>query len=160
MRQAVLLRDVESADVAVFFEHQSDPRAHRMAAFAADDPSDRDAHATHWALIRAHREIVAKTVVVGGEVAGHVLHFEQYGYPSVAYWIGRRFWGKGIATRALHALLREIRQRPLYARAAKDNRASVRVLEKCGFRIIGSERAYANARGAEIDEVLLRLDEA
>lgn len=47
--------------------------------------------------------------------------------------------------------------RPLHARAAADNAGSVRVLEKCGFTVTGTDRGYANARGAEIDEVLLTL---
>jgi RimJ/RimL family protein N-acetyltransferase len=47
--------------------------------------------------------------------------------------------------------------RPLHARAAADNIASVRVLEKCGFVVTGHDRGFANARGTEIDEVLLTL---
>jgi RimJ/RimL family protein N-acetyltransferase len=76
----------------------------------------------------------------------------------VTYWLGREHWGKGIATRALREFLTIERTRPLFGSAAKDNAASVRVLEKCGFRLAGESRGYANARCAEIDEVLLRLD--
>ena len=47
--------------------------------------------------------------------------------------------------------------RPLYARAAKDNVASLRVLAKCGFMVSGYDRGFANARGQEIDEVVLKL---
>src|SRR4029453_19193159 len=73
------------------------------------------------------------------------------------YWIGREFWGRGIATQALAVLLSAVKTRPLYARAAKDNIASLRVLEKCGFTITGYERGFANARGEEIEEVVLEL---
>ena len=38
-----------------------------------------------------------------------------------------------------------------------DNVASIRVLEKCGFVRIGTDRGYANARRAEIDEVVMEL---
>ena len=48
--------------------------------------------------------------------------------------------------------------RPLYARAAKDNIGSRRVLEKCGFVICGEDKGFAHARGAEIEEYVLRLD--
>lgn len=41
----------------------------------------------------------------------------------------------GVATRALLAFLGEIRDRPLYAGVAEHNHASIRVLEKCGFRV-------------------------
>ena len=65
---------------------------------------------------------------------------------------------KILATAALAALLREVSIRPLHGRAASDNLASIRVLEKCGFVIVGTDRGFANARGAEIDEVILRLE--
>src|SRR5215208_6480328 len=51
------------------------------------------------------------------------------------------------------------RSRPLHARVASDNVASRRVLEKCGFRIVATERNVAEARSAEIEELVLRLDE-
>mgnify|MGYP001386899465 CR=1 FL=1 len=155
---AVTLREVAPGDIPIFFEHQSDPEANWTAAFAAEQPYDRGAHEAHWTMIRAYPAALAKTVLVDGAVVGHVLHFEQMGLPSVAYWIGREHWGKGIATGALRALLSEVKTRPLYARAAADNTRSLRVLEKCGFKAIARDRSYANARKTEVDEVVLRLD--
>jgi RimJ/RimL family protein N-acetyltransferase len=76
----------------------------------------------------------------------------------VGYWLGKPFWGQGIATAALRALLLEVRNRPLYARVAKDNLASLAVLTKGGFTVIGEDIGFANARGQEIEEWLLRLD--
>src|SRR5215218_9325330 len=52
------------------------------------------------------------------------------GEREVTYWIGRSYWGKGIATDALTAFLAVERSRPLHARVASDNVASRRVLEK------------------------------
>jgi RimJ/RimL family protein N-acetyltransferase len=49
--------------------------------------------------------------------------------------------------------------RPLHARVAYDNVASHRVLEKCGFRVVATERSFAQARTAEIEEFVLRLEE-
>ena len=43
------------------------------------------------------------------------------------------------------------------ARAAADNAASLRVLAKCGFEVVGEDRGFANARGEEIDEYVLEL---
>jgi RimJ/RimL family protein N-acetyltransferase len=76
----------------------------------------------------------------------------------VGYWIGQDFWGRGIATRALRLFLEEVTIRPLYGRAAKDNRASIRVLEKCGFRLCGEDKGFSFARGQDVAEVILRLD--
>jgi RimJ/RimL family protein N-acetyltransferase len=53
--------------------------------------------------------------------------------------------------------LEVVRVRPIYARAASDNAGSLRVLEKTGFPIIGTEVSFAPARGAEIEETILQL---
>jgi RimJ/RimL family protein N-acetyltransferase len=50
--------------------------------------------------------------------------------------------------------------RPLHARVASDNVASRRVLEKCGFRLIATERGFAEARSGEIEEFVMRLEES
>jgi RimJ/RimL family protein N-acetyltransferase len=86
-----------------------------------------------------------------------LLRRERGGGLSLESAIGKPYWGKGIATCALSAFLEHNKGRPLYARAAADNAASLRVLEKCGFVRIGTNRDFANARGQEIEEVLLKL---
>jgi RimJ/RimL family protein N-acetyltransferase len=91
-------------------------------------------------------------------VAGHIAHFEQFGEPEVGYWIGKEYWGKGIATQALSEFLKVIKTRPLYARAVKDNMASIRVLEKCGFKIFSEDNGFANARGEVVEEYILKLE--
>lgn len=53
--------------------------------------------------------------------------------------------------------LARIQERPVYARVEASNTASLRVLEKCGFIRIGTNRDFATARGKEIEEVLLKL---
>jgi RimJ/RimL family protein N-acetyltransferase len=90
-------------------------------------------------------------------VAGYVASFQRLGIPEVCYWIGREYWGKGLATRALAELLGQVTVRPLYARVARDNLASIRVLEKCGFTISGEDRGFSNSRGVEVEEFILSL---
>jgi RimJ/RimL family protein N-acetyltransferase len=157
MTSDLLLRDVTEEDLPILFEQQLDPAANYMAAFTAKDPTDRDAFAAHWARILDDEGITKKTILFEGRVAGHVLSFEQFGKPAVAYWLGREYWGQGVATQALSMLLNLVTVRPLYARAAQDNVASIRVLEKCGFTISDEDKGYANARGAEIGEFILVL---
>ncbi len=101
--------------------------------------------------------ITKKTILFDGHVAGNIVSFEQAGEPLVGYWIGKEYWGKGVATKALSQLLGHVKARPLYARAAKHNISSIRVLEKCGFTISGNDKAIANAQGDEIEEVILKL---
>lgn len=157
MTSEILLRDVIESDLPIFFIQQLDAEANRMAAFTAKDPSDRQAFDTHWAKIRADPNIQIKTILYQGQVAGSVLIHSWFGEPEVSYWIGREFWGKGIATAALKEFLGLVTTRPLYARAVKDNIASLRVLEKCGFTITGEGKGFANARGMEVEEFILIL---
>lgn len=152
-----LLRDVRDGDLNVFFEHWTDPEANRMAAFTSEDPNDREVFDARWARLRANEEITTRTIELDGEVVGTVTSWSQDGNREVTYWLGREHWGKGIATRALTEFLELETARPLHAAAAADNAGSIRVLEKCGFVRAGEERGFANARGEEIDELILVL---
>ena len=154
----VLLRGVAEDDLPVFFEHQLDADANRMAAFTAEDPSDRAAFAAHWNKILSDETIIKMTVLLDGRVAGHVSSFEQSGEREITYWLGKKYWGKGVATEALSRFLGLMRERPLSARVAKDNLASLRVLRKCGFEVSGEDKGFANARGEEIEEFVLTLE--
>ncbi|MFI1208348.1 GNAT family N-acetyltransferase [Streptomyces sp. NPDC020802] len=152
----IALRAVHNSDLPVFFRQTNDPESLSMAAFTAKEPTDRDAFDAHWKRNRASSAVI-RTVLVDGDVVGSA---SVYGPPDereVTYWIDRAYWGRGIATAALRALLAAVPERPLYARAAADNAGSVRVLEKCGFVVTGRDRGFANARGEEIDEVVLTL---
>jgi len=133
----VLLRDVTEGDLPVFFEHQRDPAANCMADFP---PRNWDAFVAHWTRILADDNVTKKTILFDGRVAGNVVSFENSGEREVGYWIGREYWGKGVATKALAQFLSQVEvRRPLYAGVAKHNLGSIRVLEKCGFTIVGEE---------------------
>src|SRR5438445_677873 len=97
-------------------------------------------------------------VRVDREVAGNVLSWEQEGEREVGYWIDREHWGRGVATRALTVFLGQVPVRPLHAHVAKHNVGSIRVLQKCGFAIVGEARVPFGAPGEEVEEFLLRLD--
>lgn len=154
----IALRDVIAADLPIFFEHQSDPESVQMAAFTARDPADRAAFLSHWQRIFANSAVRVKTIVFNQQAVGHVLAYSDEGGREISYWIGKDHWGKGIAPRALALFLAECELgRPIYARAAKDNTRSLRVLQKCGFEILSESRGFANARGCEIDELLFVL---
>ena len=153
----LLLRDVMEDDLPIFFEQQLDPDANYMAAFTARNPADRDAFTSHWNTILGDDTTTNKTILFAGQVVGHIASFKRLGKPEVSYWIGKEYWGKGLATRALSEFLSRVKERPVYARAAKDNTASIRVLEKCGFRISGEDKGFSRARGKEVEEVILEL---
>jgi RimJ/RimL family protein N-acetyltransferase len=154
----VELRAVHDSDLPVFFRQMNDPESLTMAAFTPEDPADRAAFDTRWSRQRSSPDVVARTVLADGDVVGSAAVYGVPGEREVTYWIDRAYWGKGIATQALRALLAEVPERPLYARAASDNAGSLRVLEKCGFRVVAAAQGYAPARGAEIDETVLVLE--
>jgi RimJ/RimL family protein N-acetyltransferase len=125
-----VLRDVVESDLPVFFEHQQDPEATAMADFPA---RDREAFDAHWERLLADPSLYKKTILFEGQVAGNIGSWAQDGRQLVGYWIGKEFWGKGLATQALAELIDDLGARPLYAYVAKTNIGSIRVLEKCGF---------------------------
>ena len=155
MLNNIQLRDTFESDLLIFYEQQLDPEATQMAAFPA---RTREAFMKHWTKIMADSSIQIKTILFNGEVAGNIVCFEQLGEREVGYWLGKDFWGKGIATRALEEFLKTIETRPLYAHVAKHNIGSRRVLEKCGFMIAAEDRFFSEIFGKDIDEYVLALD--
>lgn len=151
----VSLRDVAESDIRIFFDQQADPVANAMAAFPA---RDRDAFFTHWTRIGLDPSNILRTIVVNGEVAGNIVSFEQGGQRQVGYWLGRAYWGQGVATHALAQFLTQLRARPLYAHVAAHNRASLRVLEKCGFTLCGEEDDDPDEHGVAVHALILVLD--
>jgi RimJ/RimL family protein N-acetyltransferase len=153
----VRLRDVTEDDLPTLFDHQRDPVANRMAAFPA---RDRVAFMEHWTTnVLGDDSVRKQTILLDEQVVGNILSFEMTGETLVGYWIGRDHWGKGIASRALTLFLDDVDTRtPLHAHVAKHNVASIRVLEKCGFEIVGEETITVS--NDEIADVILRLDRA
>lgn len=151
----VHLRAVEDQDLEVFFEHQADPVAVEMAAFPA---RDRERFMAHWAKVRADDTLVQRTIVADGEVAGNIGSWPDDGQQLLGYWIGREWWGRGVATQALALLLGEVALRPLHAHVVAHNVGSIRVLEKCGFRRDRAEEARAAAPEDGIEELVFVLD--
>jgi RimJ/RimL family protein N-acetyltransferase len=154
----VALRPVHDSDLPVFYRQLNDPESLRMAAFTPEDPADRQAFEAHWRRLRSAADVHARTVLLDGDVVGSAAVYGVPGEREVTYWVDRAYWGRGVATAALHSLLAEVPERPLYARAAADNTGSLRVLAHCGFQETARARGYAPARGEEIDEVVLRLE--
>src|SRR6266542_4254000 len=141
MENNVQLRHVIETDLPIFFEQQLDPEATQMASFPA---RREDVFMAHWKnKVMADDSVQVKTILFRGEVAGNIVCFEQLGEREVGYWLGKEYWGRGIATRALEQFLKQIETRPLYAHVAKHNIGSRRVLEKCGFTVSGEERFFS-----------------
>ena len=107
----------------------------------ADFPArEREAFFAHWRnKVLSNPNGIARTILCDGVVAGNIVSWIHSGQREVGYWLGREFWGKGIATRALEVFLSIDSTRPLHAFVVHPNLGSIRVLQKCGFTIIGTD---------------------
>jgi RimJ/RimL family protein N-acetyltransferase len=155
--RTIALRAVQNSDLDALFDQMRDPASVTMAAFTPDNPDDRKRFDAHMLRLMDSPEITLRVVTWRGELVGSIASFVVDERTEVTYWIDRAVWGRGIASRALTLFLDLVRIRPLYARAASDNVASLRVLEKAGFRFVDTEVSFAPARGAQIEETILRL---
>jgi RimJ/RimL family protein N-acetyltransferase len=154
----VALRPIEDTDLDALFEQSRDPEAVRMAAFTVEDPDDRATFDARMHQARTNPDGTIRAVVCDGRLVGSIASFVLEGETEITYWIDRSAWGRGIARRALALFLETVTHRPIRARAASDNVGSLRVLRAAGFEVVGTEISYANARGGEIEETILRLD--
>lgn len=154
MTELITLREVDTLDLPIFFTHQQDPEATRMAAFP---PRDHEAFMTHWARILGDPAVLARTILVDGRIAGNLGSWTQTGERMLGYWLGREYWGRGIATAALRQFLPLIATRPLIAYVARHNLASLRVLQKCGFTITGEDRYSIGPDDPPHEEYILTL---
>lgn len=145
-------------DLDVLFDVQDDELARHMAAFTNPDGEERQSYLAKWRKILADDEITKKVIVLDGEVVGSAGAFPVEGDTEVTYWVRRDLWGRGLATAALAELLEVVTVRPLWARAAADNLGSTKVLLRNGFVRVGVETSYAEARGAQVEEHIYRLD--
>ncbi|MBV6402709.1 MAG: hypothetical protein CNIPEHKO_03022 [Anaerolineales bacterium] len=150
----ILLRLATDSDLPILYKQQLDPEATTMAAFPA---RDEEAFYAHTKKIMADESVIFRVIVHDEQVAGSIGSWEMESHREVGYWIGREFWGKGIATQALTQYLEVEKIRPLSAHVVKHNVGSKRVLEKNGFKVIG-EDSYTNPVGVLVDEFVLKLE--
>ena len=153
----VTLRAVSNGDYAALFEQMRDPESMWMAAFTPEDSNDRPAFDARIAKHLSSPDIYMRAVTYEDRLVGSIASFIADGATEITYWIERSCWGRGIASDALALFLDEVVVRPLQARAASDNARSLKVLEKAGFRAVGTEVSFAAARGVAIEETIMEL---
>jgi RimJ/RimL family protein N-acetyltransferase len=117
---------------------------------------------------RSKKTIALSTAV--GEMETYVIHWndtavgsigyfrrEAHAPLEIGYWIGKPYWGKGIASRALQLAIRAMRANgirgTLIATTMDDNVGSRRMLLKCGFVETGTEIFASPAREMDVEGV-------
>lgn len=155
--RTITLVETEEDDLNTFFQFQLDQEANYLAAFTAKDPTDKAAYIEKYTRFLTDPTINMRTIKAGDEIVGSIAKFIMGDDAGITYWIDRKFWGQGIATAAIKEFLKIEQVRPIYGHVAFDNHGSQKVLEKCGFVKIGTDRGFANARQTEIEEYIYKL---
>ncbi|GAA3298430.1 GNAT family N-acetyltransferase [Glutamicibacter nicotianae] len=151
------LREVRPSDLDAFFAHQQEPEANLMAAYQARNPADRAVFDHHWNSILNDPNVLVRTIEHEGDVVGSILVFDGE-VPEINFWTSTKYWGKGLTTSAVEAFLAEYTKRPLTAHVVQDNLGSIKVLERRGFKTIGTEQIFSNARAEVVTENVMQLD--
>jgi len=153
----ITLSATTTVDLNTLFEFQSDHEAIHLAAFTPKDPGDKIAYIEKYSKHLADPSINTQTIKLNDVIVGSIAKYMMDNEAEITYWIDRKYWGQGIATKALTDFLKTEPARPIFGRVAFDNYGSQKVLEKCGFLKIGKDRGYANARQTDIEEFIYKL---
>ena len=151
------LRPTVISDLDILFQFQTDKEGGYLAAFMPKDPTDKAAYVSKYTKLLSDPTVNNQTITIDNIIVGSIAKFVMECDTEITYWIDRKYWGQGIATKALKELLSIETTRPVFGRVAFDNFGSQRVLERCGFVKIGSDKGFANARQAEIEEFIYKL---
>jgi ribosomal-protein-alanine N-acetyltransferase len=153
----IKLRPTEISDLDTLFQFQCDKEGGYLAAFMPKDPTDKAAYMDKHTKLLDDPTVNNQTIILNRIIVGSIAKFIMESDTEITYWIDRKFWGQGIATQALKKFLAIETKRPIFGRVAFDNFGSQKVLEKCGFSKIGTDRGFANARQTEIEEFIYKL---
>jgi len=153
----IVLRKTTIDDLEHCFIFQLDEEANYMAAFTAKDQPDKTAYLQKYTKFLDDPTINMYTIFLADVIVGSIAKYERDGEAEITYWIDKQYWGKGIATKALTHFLTIEQTRPIVGASAFDNFGSQSVLEKCGFKRVGTSHGFANARQAEIEEFMYKL---
>lgn len=154
----IKLRPTQISDLEKLFEFQLDKEGGYMAAFMAKDHADKEAYMAKFTRLLSDPTVNNHTIIMDGVIIGSIAKFIMHGNAEITYWIDRNYWGRGVATKALQDFLAIETARPIFAAVAFDNFGSQKVLEKCGFVKIGSDKGFASKRGTEIEEFVYKRD--
>jgi [ribosomal protein S5]-alanine N-acetyltransferase len=155
----IILTPTAIEELSTFFQFQLNEEAIYLAAFTPKDPANEATYLEKYARHLADPTIHMCTIKLNNVIVGSIAKFVLQGDAEITYWIDRNFWGQGIASTALHNFLKIEQTRPLFGRVAFDNYGSQKVLEKCGFIKTGTDKGFANARQAEIEEFIYKLSD-
>lgn len=144
--------DLEDADrLAVLL---NDPDVTAMTSSIPYPYARSDAEAYLSSVRGEEGRNVSRAILLGDELVGGIGFAPRPGTgEEIGYWIGKDYWGRGIATLAVTAFLKVLDELgvtgDIEARTVASNRPSQRVLEKNGFVYRGEGTCITPARDAD-----------
>ncbi len=153
--ELIQLRPVVRGDLRTLFLMQQDEAGNRLAG---TKPRSWEAFAERWEEVLIDPRVTARAIVVGAEILGAINVIPDDFGTWLGYWIEREHWGRGVASTAVRLMLEEVSQRPIFARVATHNPASLRVLTRNGFVEIERQHRPATERFVACEVITLRLD--
>lgn len=141
----ITLRDYAKSDIARLVQLANNENVSRYLVYTFPYPyTIRDAE---WWIDTGSKadNAVTKVIDYQGIFVGSVGITPQTGWKGhsaeIGYWVGEQYWGKGIATEALRIMsdiaFSRLKYQRLFAPVLAPNKASMRVLEKCGYVLEG-----------------------
>lgn len=141
----ITLRDYTKTDVARLVELANNANVSRYLVYTFPYPYTIQ-DAVWWIKTGSKAShSITKVIEYGGIFVGSVAITPQTGWKDhsaeIGYWVGEEYWGKGIATEALRTMsdlaFSGMKYKKLFAPVLDPNKASMRVLEKCGYVLEG-----------------------
>jgi len=157
------LRSFHKGDEVAVTQYANNPKIYRMTLALPYPYERKDAREWIEQNLREqqhkHPGMVSFAIDIDGEAVGCIGLSDIEGHKAaVGYWLAEEQWGRGIMTRALKLTTRyalgDIGLRRLYAHVFLFNGASMRVLEKGGYKREGVLRKEAEKDGRLYDMVL------
>ena len=101
----IKLKPTEISDLDSLFQFQLDKEGGYLAAFMPEDPADKSAYLNKYTKLLGDPTANNQTIVIDNIIVGSIAKFVMEGDVEITYWIDRKFWGKGIASKALKEFL-------------------------------------------------------
>ena len=121
-------------------------------------------HAKEWyrkIRNRARRkgsQALELAIVIDGQAVGCIAIFPKGHTAEIGYWLGRAYWSRGIMTEAVKAITKygfdDLGLIRIHASTFPQSKASMRVLEKAGYKFEGILRKNIKKGDKYIDEYI------
>jgi RimJ/RimL family protein N-acetyltransferase len=156
------LRPLVSEDAESLPQHGNDRQIWLNLRDRFPHPYTRADAEQYIARVASQDPVTSFAIVVDGAAVGGITLTPGHDIERVSaesgYWIGRAYWGRGIATGAIRGVtghaFRTLGLERVFAVPFVRNAASVRALEKAGYVREGVMRRSALKDGALLDQYL------